>query len=281
MPEASYGDLARTLQTRGFAVLTFDFRGHGGSVMVAAEFWKHPHNSLLMPKGVRGPRPGGKILIQEFPAAYHPQLVLDVAAAQRFLELRNDTRDLNANNLIVVGAGKGATLAALWLASEWHRVEKIGGPPAGSAVAAAVWISLEPNVFSRSVQGVDNWLHFAGQTNQVPMLFLHGQQDATAARTAGYVARSRPGNSPWTYAQPIPDTNAGSLALLRTKPAASEEVVKYIAAVLEQHPDKAWSEHDFEKKSFLWTFPGFVQVAKPEKTAHLNPLPFNAIGSIR
>src|SRR5947208_12742517 len=38
-------NLAEELQKKGFAVLTFDYRGHGESTKVTPDFWKFPANT--------------------------------------------------------------------------------------------------------------------------------------------------------------------------------------------------------------------------------------------
>ena len=56
-----------------------------------------------------------------FPNKYFFQLVNDVAAAKSFLDSRNDSGELNSSDIYVVGAGEGATIGALWMASEFSR----------------------------------------------------------------------------------------------------------------------------------------------------------------
>src|SRR5262245_5744297 len=71
-------ELAQKLQTEGFAVLTFDFRGHGSSKEVdPAVFWNTPFNKAnnLTNSGKES------IDIKSFNPAYYTALVNDIAAA--------------------------------------------------------------------------------------------------------------------------------------------------------------------------------------------------------
>ena len=104
--------LAARLQREGYAVLSFDFRGFGGSTSVDPKFWKYPHNSSL--KGALKAKES--INQKDFPKGYYMNLICDIAAARAFLDRSNDRRELNSSNIIVIGAGEGATLGASgWL----------------------------------------------------------------------------------------------------------------------------------------------------------------------
>src|SRR5262245_29293472 len=50
--QPGWSELARALQGKGFAVLAFDFRGHGDSKDVSPYFWKAPANERF-PEGKR------------------------------------------------------------------------------------------------------------------------------------------------------------------------------------------------------------------------------------
>jgi alpha-beta hydrolase superfamily lysophospholipase len=119
--QEGWDDLAKKLQQKGFAVLGFDFRGHGDSVDVNPDgFWKVPANRTL--KNFRPTKPGDKISYRDFTTLQnYLMLVNDITAAKRFLDSKNDSQDCNAANVVVIGAESGATLGALWVATEWQR----------------------------------------------------------------------------------------------------------------------------------------------------------------
>src|SRR5262249_58161541 len=125
----------------------------------------------------------------------YPNLVNGVLAARAFLDRKNDSGELNTSNLIVIGAGHGATVGALWLASECHL--KHGTPPGAAVgpvldprlikwdmnyeckdVRAAIWLSISPTLVSANGLPVRDWfLEAAGKMNKVPTVFLFGKED--------------------------------------------------------------------------------------------------------
>src|SRR5262249_7123078 len=159
--KADWHYLAGKIQEAGAAVLTFDFRGHGGSTNVSLtpnqSFWDSATNRNL----VKGASPKkNKISIKDFGRDYVPMLVNDIAAARMFLDQKNDSGECNTSNLIVVGAQEGAALGYVWAAAEWQRMATwqerslvalpTGGKAAGNDIAACVWLS-----FDRAPRGVN------------------------------------------------------------------------------------------------------------------------------
>ena len=193
--DEGWGRLAVALQKEGFPVLTFDFRGFGSSKSVdKALFWdrKNPHNTRL-----RGAAKMPETIDQkDFYPGYYLNLVNDVAAAKAYLDRRNDAREVNDSNLIVIGAGEGATVGALWLASECRRqkdknsaagVVGIGRPdldqPECKDVTCAVWLSISPTVGGQPIP-VKNWLVEAGRDHKIPMGFIYGKDDSKSLNLA-------------------------------------------------------------------------------------------------
>jgi pimeloyl-ACP methyl ester carboxylesterase len=197
-----YQNLAKKLQTAGYSVLTFDFRGHGQSTTVEPGmpnfnpklsipgFWDEIENQ----RGVRGynakKRPT-EIDQKQFTPAYHRILVNDIAAAVNHLEESGE-----ASNLVLLGAGDGATLGALWLNSEWHRYKllppqppKFRTPrpdlqnPEGQRVRAAVWLSISDKLGSQNVS-VSGLLDVAARQKQTPMIFFYADGDEKGKKIA-------------------------------------------------------------------------------------------------
>src|SRR5687768_10272284 len=112
--------LAAAVQKTGYAVLAFDFRGHGDSIEVDPdEFWSNRYINRSLVRGqVRG-----EIDFKDFDPRYYPVLVNDIAAAKAYLDRRNDAQACNSSNLVVIGMERGATLGAIWVNSEFHRYE--------------------------------------------------------------------------------------------------------------------------------------------------------------
>ncbi|NBR07003.1 MAG: hypothetical protein EBT92_14735 [Planctomycetes bacterium] len=199
--------LALDLQAAGQSVLSFDFRGHGKSIGVTPNFWQQLHNTVL--PGAKMQVKPTKINFSEFTAGYYPNLVNDIAAAKSFLDIKNDDGEANSSNIIVIGAGEGATLGALWMASEWRRLScevvdvtqgggilnlKAPGPkkivlkampavdPEGSAQLAAIWLSLSPTIAGKSFSTqIPLWLKDISmpRSRRVQMVFVTGTDDKT------------------------------------------------------------------------------------------------------
>jgi hypothetical protein len=195
-------NLAKKLNERGFAVLTFDFRGHGDSTTVhpgapnpnpklaVAGFWDEAFNRQYIKGAAKRPT---EIKFEQFTPNYYTALINDIAAAKAFLD---EQPDCNSHNLVLIGANDGATLGAIWLNSEFHRYRYVPpGPgqiqmidrqnPEGLEVKAAVWLSMTPNL--GSTKGSVNLLQIlelAARGFKVPMLFVYGEGDSKGADVA-------------------------------------------------------------------------------------------------
>jgi pimeloyl-ACP methyl ester carboxylesterase len=193
-------NLARKLQEKGYAVLTFDFRGHGESTTVqpGTPNYKNPQLSVkgfwdetANQQNVKGyvaskPRPT-EIKHENFSYGYWTYLCNDIAAAKAWLD---EQADVNSNNLILLGAKDGATLGAMWLNSEFHRFKNLNPMqpiqfarpdvqnPEGQAVAGCVWLTMSatPGTSKNSID-IRYMLDSPGKQFKVPMYFLYGQGD--------------------------------------------------------------------------------------------------------
>jgi len=130
-----------------------------------------------------------------FLQSYYPYLINDIAAAKAFIDRKNDGGELNSSNLIVIGAGEGATLGALWMHSEWLKarataaVGMIGAPklgdPEGKDQVCAVWLDISPTLASPTTAlPVSKWLVDEGKTHKVPMGFMYGKEGAGSKERA-------------------------------------------------------------------------------------------------
>src|SRR5262249_44722526 len=77
----NWKELAEALRA-DYAVLSFDFRGHGESTDVSPQFWQVPNNSIIKGAG----RMPTHINFKDFPPAYLPVLANDISAAKRYLD---------------------------------------------------------------------------------------------------------------------------------------------------------------------------------------------------
>jgi hypothetical protein len=269
--------LAAALQKEGYAVLTFDFRGFGKSKTVDKEFWnrvKHPQNQRLR-NAVKMPE---VIDRSEFPPDYYPNLANDVAAAKAYLDRKNDGREVNASNLVVIGAGEGATVGALWMASEAHRKKDRASltpglppdfdQPESRDLSCAVWLSISPSLAGQRVQ-VRNWLVEVGRDLKVPMAFVYGTKDARSMNFAvGAVGAIKPKTGtkkfdPKDTSDPRAYTGEKKLdnkleaeKLLQKSLDTEKWIIKnYLADLFDARPLREWRKRDAERFAYVWAFP--------------------------
>ncbi|MFO0807171.1 MAG: hypothetical protein U0746_00950 [Gemmataceae bacterium] len=191
--KAEWDALARALQADGFAVLTFDLRGHGASTVVNRDFWNPGFANLK--SGFKGSGLAKTTTINsDFKQGYFPWLVQDVAAARRYLDQKNDTGDCNSGSLIVIGAGEGASLALLWVSTEFNRYYNVGFVPlksngtpklAGDDIAGCVALSAVSRPASGGNYNLNDWVRaHPAIREKVPMGFIVGDRDTKAKTDA-------------------------------------------------------------------------------------------------
>jgi pimeloyl-ACP methyl ester carboxylesterase len=187
-------ELAKTLQDKGFAVLTFDLRGHGGSTSVGTKFWNWEHNTLHL-RGGTALRNKGQVTFKDFKSGYWPVLVNDVVAARHFLDKKNDAQQCNTGSIIVIGAQEGAGLGAAWTVHEFDRRSVPSGTSVGAVgirpripgedIAAGVWLGpVQRSPVTGTSFRIADW--FGRNTSsrvraEVPQLFIFGKQDSNSA----------------------------------------------------------------------------------------------------
>lgn len=258
--QEGWGSLAKTLQEKGYAVLAFDFRGHGDSKEVEPNlFWKHGLNTKL--KGFNAVKPRSEISYKDFTSVYHYlTLVNDIAAAKRYLETRNDSQECNSANTILIGAESGAALGALWMATEWQRrigAPAIGGLPTkggvgGQEINCAVWLSLSPTMGGFKAP-VESWVRVQSVKEKNPMYFVYGAQDT---KTEGYLqtlynqilkAKTDKKLSKLTGLKGIEGTKLAGRDLLNKSLKTQELIVAYLEKVLADNGTNPYERRDVSK----------------------------------
>jgi len=190
--EDGWESLAENLNKKGYAVLAFDFRGHGRSTGVdAKKFWagQFAHNTSY----IKSYRPGAMnppnaIEFGDFRPEYMPHLINDIYAAKVFIEGRNDKAECNANRIILIGAEDGATLGMMFTAAEFYRYKvsprgEFEPTPESRDILCCVWLSLSTSLDKKPVSGsLTQWLTIsaADKENKIPMAFLYGEEDKKA-----------------------------------------------------------------------------------------------------
>jgi pimeloyl-ACP methyl ester carboxylesterase len=262
-----WSDLAKKLQEKHYAVLTFDFRGHGNSVNVSKDFWNAERSNQSL-KGYKPVKPKLTISHSDFRTASNIlSLENDISAAKRFLDAKNDASECNSAKLIVIGAGTGATLGAAWINSEWRRRALKSGFPVinntqaeGHDVAAAVWLSMASSVpinNTRWTPKLETYLASPVRDN-VPMLFLYGEQDTRAAHLAKSLHSSMAKNvkdkklKELDREVAIKDTKLSGVELLGKKDTlrTEEKIIAYLEQVLEDRLGNPWAKKDVDKTAF-------------------------------
>jgi hypothetical protein len=257
--EEGWSQLALALQKQGYAVLTFDFRGHGDSTTVNpgfGMFWDTAHNLKYRQQLLAG-RPGAPntIASSSFPAAYLPHLVNDIAAARLWLDQANDRGELNASQVLVIGAGEGASLGMIWLAAEAHRQEQgFGlGPRPGQpmprldseirTVAGAVWLSYDGRLGGQASPLVRGCAVHIGR-EKVAMASVFGQRDGRTPPTA----RAR------LLLLPIADTPEIGHGLLRDELGTEKEILQVMPKLLDLSEGLAWTDRRSLTRTTFWRF---------------------------
>lgn len=122
--KALYAKLYLALRNAGCAVLTLDYRGHGGS----REYTDRSGKTQEFDLKTMNKRHVGAIV------------KYDLDAAKKFLEKENNEGKLNLNALVVIGVRDGAVLAAGWSQRDWS-FQPVGSRKQGQDVKALVLVS--------------------------------------------------------------------------------------------------------------------------------------------
>lgn len=271
-------ELAKALQPN-FAVLTFDFRGHGASVDIDPELYFHYPKNVQATKGA-GPKKT-KLDWKEIDKGSYSLFINDIAAAKGYLErTKNDLGTCNTANTIVVAVDQSATLAAIWANSEWHRY-KIDFPPPffqirpenrpeGQYITALVCLSIAPKIGTRPVSLIRT-LDAPCRQNFMPALFVHGDgdpkdkislQDKVLSQAIEKSIKTPPAGKKLDLrhatTMAVELKNAGKLRgvdLLAKSLNAPQGINGYLKTLLADKSNE-WAQRDFAKSKFAWKVPG-------------------------
>lgn len=266
--EEGWDNLAKALQKKHFAVLLFDFRGHGESTAVGTNFWALDPNN----RSLRSYRPGklkDQISYKDFATPQNwLSLANDIEAAKRYLDRKNDSGECNSGNVVVIGAESSAALGSLWIAWAWkHSRPNTSFPPVavhrnqpeGQDIACAVWLSFSPIIAVEKTKITlhpDNWLA-APVREKVPMCFLYGEQDSKAKTYAlhlydGVMHARKDKKLKSTVERAIKDTKLAGRELLAKPSLNTEELIlTYAAKVIDDRGSNAWTKRDIERTLLL------------------------------
>jgi hypothetical protein len=132
--------------------------------------------------------------------------------------------------------------------------------PEGKDFAAAVWLTISPNLAGRPVTGaVKSSLVELARDNKVPMAFYFGKSDTSGATLAkNYLDAIGSGKKlelKNTGSKAIPTELTGS-KLLSGRLGTVDFIVDYLNRVMEDRGSKEWKKRDEEKSRYFWTVNG-------------------------
>jgi pimeloyl-ACP methyl ester carboxylesterase len=164
----AFADLAQSLQQRGNAVIVPDLRGHGESTR------------MLLPGG-QGERTVEAANLRR--VDFVAMVPFDLEAVRRFLVTKNDAQEVNLNQLSLVGAGMGATVALNWAARDWTAPPLAVGKQ-GQDVKVIVLVSPVASFKGIPVQDALRVLADRRVGNLISLMIIVGRDDPKAMRDA-------------------------------------------------------------------------------------------------
>ncbi|MBY0525763.1 MAG: lysophospholipase [Gemmataceae bacterium] len=262
--QPGYESLAKALQAKGFAVLTFDFRGHGDSTVIKEEFWKYPSNTA---RNIRGGNPKAQAIeFKDFQPSYYPMLVNDIAAAKFALELKHNAKECNVGDLIIIGAEDGAALVSFWVGTEAMRRRSVPNPMGGfpiqgepevKDIAAVVHLSIRSTLGSgtstKQLAGIPGWLSKDAKIrDKVGQFFLVGKLDTTGDTYANYlykdVLKGPMAKNKLIFKAEVPETKLTGTELLKKSLPTEEWIIKYAAdKVMDARAGTVLAERDLKQ----------------------------------
>jgi len=264
--KAEWVALATSLQEK-FAVMTFDFRGHGDSTEVEpSKFGKYAANVQGMKKYNREKT---ELDYKDFKEAYMPVLCNDIAAIKGYLDRKNDQGQCNTSTFILIGAEQGATIASVWLNSENFRYRVIPNPmfpailqplaadatPEARSVVACIWLSITPK-FAGKQLSMTKLLENAAKAHATPMVFMYGKEDEKGSTyTNAVLSALKPPSLkeklPYTGAVPVEKTKLAGAGLLAKSLNTDAAIAEWISGVLKKKNNE-WLEKEQRKATYCW-----------------------------
>ena len=254
--------LAEQLQAEGFAVMAFDFRGHGNSTTISDPnlFWSQQANANAVKAKVKGDTLDFKNIL---PTSY-TLFCNDIAAVRGWLDRKNDSGACNVSNLILIGAETGATLGAIWLNSEHRRAKlsmnmfmapKPDDRREGKDVIAAVWLTITPKLGKVGIP-VGKVLEGPARVVGTPMAFMHGSEDTSGKDFARKLANDikfgkDKDKFPYTNAAPVKGTKLQGQGLLLKDLGTDVAIIEYLKGVYDDR-NQEWFERDYRKTDYAW-----------------------------
>jgi dienelactone hydrolase len=264
--------MAEYLQSKDFAVITFDLRGHGDSTTVVPDiFWGENKKGVAWTQAqkwtrqlVKQNKENDVLDVKDFikSPVYLPALANDIAAVRSYLERQNDKNECNTGNIFVIGADTGATLAALWINSEWSRFKMTPNPPKaatiekraeGADITGAVFLTIQPSLDPKRTMKVAGLLRNACQDHGMGAVFIYGSEDAKAEGIAKNLEKSLkvPKSKKHEFIQAFPrETNLSGVKLLQNGLKTEKEIANWFADLIVDR-EREWATRDFLNMPYI------------------------------
>ena len=223
-----YNRLVASLAEQGYAIVAFDYRGHGGSSDYVdnrgrpRKFEPSRMSSNDMKNIVR----------------------YDMETIKKFLIEENNEGNLNLNALVVVGVGEGGIIASHWTVQDWS-FPNVGAIKQGKDVKALVLISPDKQFKGLSIDAALREKVF----EELPLMLVGGEDapdardtNRMARKIAGDRRRAGAGEPRGFFFLPFP-TNLSKAALVNQQPKLSEQIGTFIKTFVEaSSSDHPWVE---------------------------------------
>ena len=273
--------IAAELHREGCATLCFDFRGHGASKSVTESFWDFPTNRRFV-RGYKSNSASEQISFNDFKTGYLRMLVNDIAVARAFLERRNDAGECNSGHLLVVGLREGATIGAMWVASEWNRYRMTGGlntrlsgSSEGRDILGCVWVEPELDLDRQKVPLTD-WVKRAVNKRTTYVGLIHSTDDASLTKVARLWADTLNKKGGRMFQVTAIDITKGDSVTDHMSLVSS--VAEMIAQMRKVQDSPPWDNRNFADKRYAWSLPGGgVVPAKDEDERILKLVPIDRL----
>jgi hypothetical protein len=259
--------LAKELQS-DFAVLAFDFRGHGNSTSVdPLLFYRNVADKRAVP-GLTAEKT--QLDIKAHNKTMYQLLCNDIAAAKSYLErTKNDQLECNTQNMFLIGAEQGATLGAIWANSEYYRYKcdmtptglpRYAGSPEGKYFTGFMWLSIAPKVGDKPINVAA--LAAMPAKNNAAVFCLYGGGDKKAADLAKIIEKTAHAvkKSERPVAVPVDKADkAVGVELLSSSLTTLKDVHAQLKTLAASVNDREWEKREFTKTLSAWKIPGVNQ----------------------
>ncbi|MEM6689537.1 MAG: alpha/beta hydrolase [Planctomycetota bacterium] len=208
-----YLELVLGLSRAGYAVVAFDYRGHGGSAKYV---------------DARGQ-------LKEFDVSRMGRrdveniVNVDMETIKKFLKEENNEGNLNLNTLVVLGIGEGSVFASNWALKDWM-FPSVGKIKQSEDVKALVMIS--PNKQFKGMS-IDNAIRNTKISN-MPMMVVCGAESSDARDTNRMIKRiegerrKAGGGQVYGFQPLVYPSNLTDSALVTRAPQLVEQIVSFI-----------------------------------------------------